>query len=120
MENGENKRDFVRNLSNVNINWDISNEWSLQANFNYSPSIPGLSALTDYKQQTTPYLIDNGNPNLKVAEYFNYRLMASFSHKKFFASLTAYYSNANNPRTNEYLYLGDKKFLSQTVNYHTN
>lgn len=120
MENGENKRDFVRNLSNVNINWDISNEWSLQANFNYSPSIPGLSALTDYKQQTTPYLIDNGNPNLKVAEYFNYRLMASFSHKKFFASLTAYYSNANNPRTDEYFYLGDKKFLSQTVNYHTN
>lgn len=120
MENGENKRDFVRNLSNVNINWDISNEWSLQANFNYSPSIPGLSALTDYKQQTTPYLIDNGNPNLKVAEYFNYRLMASFSHKKFFASLTAYYSNANNPRTDEYFYLGDKKFLSQTVNYTTN
>lgn len=120
MENGENKRDFVRNLSNVNINWDISNEWSLQANFNYSPSIPGLSALTDYKQQTTPYLIDNGNPNLKVTEYFNYRLMASFSRKKFFASLTAYYSNANNPRTDEYFYLGDKKFLSQTVNYTTN
>ncbi len=120
MENGGNKRNFVRNLSSADINWNINDKWGLQANFSYTPSIPGLSALTDYEQQTTPYLIDNGNPNLKVAEYFNYRLMTSFSHKKFYASLTAYYNNANNPRTDEYFYLGDKKFLSQTVNYKTN
>ena len=120
MENGGNKRNFVRNLSSADINWNINDKWGLQANFSYTPSIPGLSALTDYEQQTTPYLIDNGNPNLKVAEYFNYRLMTSFSHKKFYASLTAYYNNSNNPRTDEYFYLGDKKFLSQTVNYKTN
>ncbi len=117
MKNDDNKRHFIRNLSNAYLTWNINNNWNMQASFNYSPSIPRLSAITDYKQQTTPYLINNGNPDLKVADYFKYRLSASYSYKKFSVSVYGEYETANNPRTDATTYLGNKMFLRQTINY---
>lgn len=119
IKNDDNKRNFARNLTNANLSWNINDSWSMQANFNYSPSIPGLTSLTDYKQQTSPYIVENGNPDLKVSEKFNYRLSAAYSRKNFSASLFVYYNTANNPRTDEYFYQGNKMFLKQTVNYAT-
>lgn len=116
INNDLNKRHFIRNLSSAQISWNINQRWSLQGSFRYSPSIPSLSALTDYPQQTTPYLISNGNPDLKVAENFHYRIGADFSYKKFQASFQSSYANTNNSVVSDIIYTGNGMFLSQSVN----
>lgn len=116
INNDLNKRHFIRNISSAQISWNISHMWNLQASFRYSPSIPSLSALTDYPQQTTPYLISNGNPDLKVAENFSYRLGVDFSYKKFQASLQSGFYDTRNSVITDVSYLGDGLFLSQSVN----
>ena len=116
INNDLNKRNFIRNLSSAQVSWNINNKWSLQGSFRYSPSIPSLTALTDYPQQTTPYLISNGNPELKVAENFLYTIGADYTYKKFQASFSSAYSNANNSVISDISYLGNGLFLSQSVN----
>ena len=49
-------RHYIRNLSSVTAAWYISQKWSVQGMFTYTPTIPSLGALTDYMQQTSPYL----------------------------------------------------------------
>lgn len=116
IKNDLNKRNFVRNLSRAQINWYINQKWRLFGSFVYSPSIPSLSALTDYPQQVSPYLVSNGNPDLKVSETFTYNLGASFNYKKFNATLITAYVNSNNSVIGDITYLGDRLFLSQSVN----
>lgn len=116
VKNDLNKRNFIRNLSSAQIFWNINNSWNLQASFRYSPTIPSLTALTDYPQQTTPYLISNGNPDLKVAENFYYSISADYTYKKFQASFQSAYSNTNNNVINDIIYMGNRLFLAQSVN----
>lgn len=116
VKNDLNRRHFIRNLSTVQGSWNIGHGWNFAAAFQYSPGIPSLSALTDYPQQTTPYLISNGNPDLKVAEYFTYQAMPSFQYKKFQTSLLLSYYTTNNAFIDDVSYLGDRLFLSRSVN----
>ncbi len=116
IKNDLNKRHFIRNLTTVQLSWNISQKWNMAAAFQYSPSIPSLSALTDYPQQQSPYLISNGNPDLKVANVFLYQLMPSFQYKKFKASLLMNYRRIGDFVMSDMFYLGDRLFLSQSVN----
>lgn len=116
IKNDMNKRNFIRNLSSAQISWNINSSWSLQGSFRYSPSIPSLTALTDYPQQTTPYLISNGNPELKVADNFLYRIGVEYTFKKFQASFQSAYSSADKSVISDITYMGDGLFLSQSVN----
>lgn len=116
VKNDINRRHFIRNLTTVQLSWDIDSRWNIQGSFQYTPSIPSLSALTDYPQQTSPYLFSNGNPDLKVAESFRYRLQASYNIKKFSASFQSFYADTRNAVINDITYLGDHHFLSQSVN----
>lgn len=117
VKNDLNKRHFIRNLSSAQVNWNVSDRWSLYGNFSYRPSIPGLSSLTDYPQQTTPYIISNGNPDLKVAEYFNYAVGTNFNYKKIRGGLGAQYFRINNPWQSYVRYLGDRMFMNQSLNF---
>lgn len=116
VNNDLNRRHFTRNLSSARISWNINDSWSIQGNFRYMPSIPSLTALTDYPQQTTPYLISNGNPDLKVAENFIYSVSADYSGRKFQASFRSTYANTNHCVVSDVSYLGNGLFLSQAVN----
>lgn len=116
MENDLNKRHFIRNLSQAQFNWNASDRFSLGGEFSYQPSIPSLSSLTDYPQQSTPYLISNGNPDLKVSEGFIYKLMPTYNYKKFTVSAELAYYRLNNATVGETFYIGDGHFLNQTVN----
>ncbi len=116
VKNDINKRHFARNLSSALVSWNINDHWNIQGTFQYYPSIPSLSNLTDYPQQTTPYLISNGNPDLKVAENFSYRLYFSYRTGKFSASYNSSIWNAHNNVVSDMIYLGDGLFLSQSVN----
>lgn len=116
IKNDLNKRHFIRNLTTAQLSWSISQKWYLAAAFQYTPSIPSLSALTDYPQQQTPYLISNGNPSLKVSQNFLYQLMPSFQYKKFSASFLMNYRHISDFVMSDMFYLGDKMFLSQSIN----
>lgn len=116
IKNDINRRNFIRNLSTARIAWNISNSWNLQATFRYAPDIPGLSQLTDYPQQVSPYLVSNGNPDLKVTENFLYSIGANFTHEKFQVSLQSSYNDARNGVYTDVVYLKDKLFLSQSAN----
>lgn len=116
IKNDLNKRHFVRNLTSVDVSWNMSKKWNLAAAFQYTPGIPSLSSLTDYPQQQSPYLISNGNPKLKVSQNFRYQLMPSFQYKKFNASLLMNYRSVSDFVMRDLFYLGDKMFLSQSVN----
>lgn len=116
INNDLNKRHFIRNLSSARISWNVNSSWSLQGSFRYSPSIPSLTALTDYPQQTTPYLVSNGNPDLKVAENFVYSIGADYTYKKLSASFQSSYANTPDCVINDVSYMGDGMFLSQSVN----
>ena len=106
IKNDLNKRNFIRNLSSAQISWNINSSWSLQGSFRYSPSIPSLTALTDYPQQTTPYLISNGNPDLKVAENFLYTIGADYTYKKFQASFQSAFADTHNSAVSDILVTG--------------
>lgn len=116
IENDVNKRNFVRNLSTAKVSWNISGHWNMETAFRYAPGIPSLTSLTDYPQQTSPYLISNGNPDLKVSDNYILQLMPSFTYKKFSASLLINYRIVNNFLMNDMVYIGDRLFLSQTIN----
>lgn len=116
VKNDMNKRNFVRNLTSVQASWNSERHWSISGAFQYVPSIPSLAALTDYQQQSSPYLVSNGNPNLKVAEYFTYQLVPSFNYKKFNSSLLLAFTDMKNHVIDDMIYLGDGQFLSQSVN----
>ena len=116
MENDLNKRHFIKNLSQAQLNWNINQSWSISASFRYTPSIPSLASLTDYPQQLTPYLVSNGNPHLKVSDMFNYSITPRFSYKNFKAALSLAYVHINNPWISDTRYIGDRLFLSQSVN----
>lgn len=116
INNDLNKRHFVRNLSSAQISWNINQNWSLQGFFRYSPYIPSLTALTDYPQQISPYLVSNGNPDLKVAENFYYSISAGYSFRKFQASFQSSYADTEKSVINDIFYQGDGHFLSQSVN----
>ncbi len=116
VENDVNKRHFIRNLTTAQISWNIDHHWNIQGNFRYYPNIPSLTALTDYPQQISPYLVSNGNPDLKVAENFFYSLNFTYKTGKFSANFYSAMIDTHNDVFTDVVYLGNQLFLSQSVN----
>lgn len=114
--NDINRRHFVRNISSATLNWSPAKNLSFQGLVRYTPSIPGLSSLTDYPQQLTPYLVTNGNPQLRVAENLSSVISASYERGLFtfdyqFGTLRSWRNMIT-----DVVYLGDGHFLSHTIN----
>lgn len=116
IKNDLNRRRFVKNLSTAKLSWNINAHWNIIGAFRYMPSIPSLTSLTDYPQQQTPYLISNGNPDLKVPEKFIYQVALTFRTGKFSATYMSAISDTRNSVVSDVTYMGDKMFLSRSVN----
>ncbi len=119
MRNDINKRHFIRNLSSALASWKINSVWNLSYQFNYSPGIPGLASLTDHPQQTSLYMISNGNPDLKVSEYISNSLSLRFKKNIWTASINFQQSHTANPTFSDISYIGDKIFLSNSRNFNS-
>lgn len=117
MRNDLNKRHFIRNLSSALASWKINPVWNLTYQFNYSPGIPGLASLTDHIQQTSLYMMSNGNPDLKVSEYISNRLSLSFRKNIWTVNVNFQQNHTSNPVRSDVTYLGDKMFLSNSRNF---
>lgn len=116
VKNDMNRRHFIRNITTARASWNISQKWSMAASFIFTPDIPSLADLTDYPQQTSPYLVSNGNPSLKVSETLGYRIQATYQHDKLAMSLNLSMADINNCAISDVEYLGDMLFLSHPVN----
>lgn len=114
--NGDVRRHFVRNMTQAQVSWNPNSHWSLSGAFNYSSGIPSLSALTDYIQQISPYLLSNGNPNLKATQNFAYRLFLTYRTGKFQLNYSTSVNDRRNAMVNDVTYYGNHLFLRQTVN----
>lgn len=116
MRNDDNRRHYIRNFSAVQLQWTPRRWFTLSARANYNSGIPGLTSITDYAQQITPYLISNGNPNLKTAHYIYAALNPSFRYRKLTVNASVSFSKSFNSTYSDVSYIGDGMFLSQTVN----
>lgn len=114
--NDRSHRHFIRNLTTVQLSYKINHMWNITGAFRYTPSIPTLAALTDYAQQTSPYIIENGNPELKVADNFAYQVMPAFRYRKFSASLIIAHNMSRNYVITDMRYVGNGTFFAQSVN----
>ena len=72
---------YLRNLSTARLNWRISDNWSFTAISQYTPILPGLSALSPVFQQTDDVEGQTGNPDLKPYEHLSNRLMLRWNHQ---------------------------------------
>ncbi len=119
MRNDLNNRHFIKNLSSLLASWKIDPTWTLTYRFNYSPSIPSLASLTDYPQQTSLYLISNGNPDLKVSDSFYNTLSLNMRKGIWTGSVNFRHGYTHNPVYSDVSYLGDGKFMSNSRNFNS-
>lgn len=109
-------RNFIRNLSSANLTWTPLSSLAFRVMLNYTPSIPSLTQLTDYPRQVSPYLVTNGNPNLRVSEMATGVFTASYTGRKLTFDYQMGYAKTWHPRLSDVSYLGNRLFLSQTIN----
>lgn len=116
-KNDLNKRHFIKNITSAQISWKINSKWDVKGFYSFKPLIPNLSQLTDYPQQTSPYLISNGNANLKTSTCSNFQLSGSFSPEPFSLSLTASSISWNNPTFLATKFINGNTFLISPQNF---
>lgn len=116
LRNDDARRHYIRNLSSLQLQWTPAQTFTLSASANYSSGIPGLSAITDYEQQITPYLISNGNPDLKTSHNVYAALQPAVRYRKLTVSGLVSFSKVINGVFSDVSYLGDGMFLSRSVN----
>ncbi|MDE6010325.1 MAG: outer membrane beta-barrel family protein [Muribaculaceae bacterium] len=116
MRNDDNKRSYARNLTSLQMQWTPAQLFSLNVYADYSSGLPGLSSLTDYAQQITPYLISNGNPDLKGTHNISAYVGPTFRYKKLSVGMSVSYQKNLNRIYTAYSYIGDGMFLSRSEN----
>lgn len=119
-KNGDIRRHYLTNNSRVLANWRISPRWYVQGYFNYSTGTPSLSGITDHIQQVNPYLFSNGNPDLETSQYLTWQFGTGYNSDKVNASFYTSVYDQINPTISDVSYMGEGKFLQQTVNYDSN
>jgi hypothetical protein len=75
---GVNSQLYLRNLSTASLQWRVSQQWSLTATSQFTPTLPSLSALSPVFQQTDDVEGQQGNPNLRPSEMLSGRLMVRY------------------------------------------
>lgn len=110
-------RTWVRNLTTASLQFQAGKHWSLRYNFNYTPLLPSLGALSPIVSQTDDITYSAGNPDLKPSEYIRNKIQADFSTGNFYTSLSAQYAHQFNPITSEMVYDAEgERFISTSLN----
>ncbi|MDE6558313.1 MAG: hypothetical protein K2K29_00305 [Muribaculaceae bacterium] len=72
-------KNFISNISNLNLQWVISPIWSASIQAGYSSNPVSLSQLDDHLVQTSEYLYNNGNRELKPSHTLWGKLQGAFN-----------------------------------------
>lgn len=110
------RRRYLRNLSQIQLQWTPPRSFSLGGVLQYRVGLPSLSALTDEPQQISPYLIFNGNPSIKPSESIGARIVVTYRHNIFSISGMFTASIVHNQTYMDVSYLGDGLFLNRSEN----
>ena len=116
LRNDQSNRNFIRNVTSIQLQWTPIRRASIGGTFSYRSGIPSLSSLTDYVQKVSPYLYSNGNPDLKSVYLFAGRLQGTWHHKWVNVTGLFVYNSIHNMRYAEVSYLGNGQFLSRDAN----
>lgn len=117
LRNDGSSHTYANNTSTLQMQWTPRQIFSLTFYTNYASNFPNISQLTDYAQQLTPYLISNGNPDLKGSHFLSFYVGPTFRHGKLSVNGSVRYDRGFNPVYGAFSYLGDGLFLSRTENY---
>lgn len=109
---------YLNNLSQLNLQWVINPSWTLNHNLTYGSSPLSLGQLDDHLVQTSSYLYNNGNENLKPLHSIQERLVVSYSNNRnIIVNTTATYTRSINPAVTVVRYDDAlKAYLSMPVN----
>lgn len=81
----------------LSLSYPVFKGASLRYNFNCSPSIPSLSALSDIRQQITDLEVNRGNRNLNPYRSYTNRLQLSWGNKRMNIQLSGANRYSKNP-----------------------
>jgi len=108
VNNGTDRKTYVRNLSSAQINWKMSKNWSLNVSSNFNPSLPSLGDLSDVLQKNDYIEGVQGNPDLKPSSSLNNRLVIRYNGDKgMFLTLGAGYLHTFSPIISTFSYVPD-------------
>ena len=83
----------VRNVSELNVSWNISNAFNLQSRTLYSPLQLPLNLIIDNPMRVSPYLVSNGNPDAKRGQSISENITVQFNKGIFSANFSAAYQH---------------------------
>lgn len=81
---GGSARTYVRNLSTAQLNWRLSDRWSLTGEVRYTPSLPSLADLSPVFQRTDDVEAAHGFAGLKPSQMLDSRLLVRFAARNGF------------------------------------
>ena len=115
-ENGS-PHTYYNNLSAISFQYAISQKFNLEYTGNFNTTTLQLSLLQDNPVQVNPYLINNGNSNLKPYNILSNRVQLSFANNNYSLSLLGTNSHFFDPIYSTPLYDSElKAYLSRPEN----
>lgn len=103
-QEGDGSKYYVRNLSTVQLNWNIAEHWSAILYADYSPDLPSLSSLSPIMQRVDEMEATTGNPSLRPAQNMACWMQLRYAANKKFITLKSGYFNIFNPMVDLYHY----------------
>lgn len=116
VDDGNSRRSFTKNLTTLNLLYPFTSNLSVNYLFQYSPTLPSLSQLSNITQNYDSLSQTKGNPSLKPYETVTNRFWFIYTLKKFTANLWLSHTKSFNPIATYTYYDGSRYFVSEYQN----
>ncbi len=116
VKNNTDSKTYVRNLSSLNLMYNINDNLNVGLYSYYTPQLPGLSQLSGVTQTYDEILKMKGNPDLEASSTIGSRLSVNFRKGNFSSNLYLGFSRQTNTIYTDVSYSGDGIFVSQPLN----
>lgn len=120
VNNKSESRDYVRNITTVNLMYPLHKSVKVNYLFQFTPSFPTLSQLSDIEQIYENILTIRGNAHLKTYTTIRNRFLFTYNpSQKLRANLWLSHTKAFNP-ISLYTFYEDNRFISEYQNQNYN
>lgn len=123
VDNKSEKRNYVRNLTTVSLLYPLCKNLKVSYLFQFTPTLPTLSQLSDVEQSYEDILFIRGNAHLKSYSTLRNRFLFTFMHKKLKANLWLSHTKSFHPISLYTFYEGNhfvSEYQNQNYNQQTN
>lgn len=110
------QKTYARNLTTLNLLYPLTSRLKVSYRFQYSPTLPTLSQLSNVVQNYDALSQIKGNPSLKPYETVRNRFLFIYTLNKFRANLWLSYAKSFNPIALYTYYDGNRYFVSEYQN----